>query len=94
MRVIANRDCYFTDRETLQVTDRKSVFKGSVYTVIGKKFDPNPRKFIDDPNYYPHGVWYYELLEQTGLHASGLFTELPEEAEVLELEEEQQMENK
>ena len=90
MRVIANRDCYFTnidkDTNTKEITDIKSVFKGSVYTVIGKKFDPRPYMFIDDQNYYPHGVWFYELLEQSGQHCSALFTELPDEVEDLEEE--------
>ena len=94
MRVIANRDCYFTKLETREITNNKAIIKDSVYTVIGKKFHPGPHKFVDDPNYYPHGVWYYDLLEQTGYHCSVIFTELPEEAEVVELETELETENK
>lgn len=94
MRIIANRDCYFTNYDTKEITNVRSVFKGSIYTVIGKRFDPTPHKFIDDPNFYPHGVWFYELLEQRGQHCSVLFTELPEEAEVIELETELETQNK
>ena len=90
MRVIANRDSYFTDIVTREVTNIKAIYSGSVYTVTNKTFDPTPSQFIDDPNYYPNGVWYYELLEQIGIHVSTIFTELPEEM----IEEEVELEHK
>lgn len=94
MRVIANRDCYFSDFSTRELLSEKAIYEGSVYTVIGKKFRPGPIKFKDDPNFYPHGVWFYELLEQTGFHVSTLFTELPNEDGDTEIEKQELVINK
>lgn len=94
MRVVAIRDSYFTVMPYGEITSVRAIYQGSVYTVIGRKFSPRPTKFVDDPNFYPHGVLYYELLEQSGEHASTLFTELPEEEETVETEiEKQELQN-
>jgi len=73
MRVIAIRDSYFNDGT--KPTDL-AIHKGSIYNVIGKRFFSSPHHFKDTGNYYPNGVYAYELLEQTGMHIEDMFLEL------------------
>jgi hypothetical protein len=76
MRVIAIRDSYFSDGKTL--TDL-AIHKGSVYHVTETYFKPGKHYFQDTGSYYPNGVGFYRLLEQTGLHVEDMFLELPDD---------------
>lgn len=76
MKVIAIRDSYFNDG--IKLTD-KALNKGSIYHVVAKHYKPKPTYFLDTGSFYPNGVTYYELLEQTGFHVEDAFLELPDD---------------
>ena len=76
MKVIAIRDSYFNDGT--KPTD-KAIHKGSIYHVIGERFDPRPSYFLDTGSYHPNGVTFYEVLEQGGSHLKDIFLELPDD---------------
>ena len=81
MKVIAIRNSFFS--ENLQ---ELAIHKGSIYHVVNTIFKDKPQYFADTGRLYPHGVRFFELLEQRGLHVEDIFMELSDE-DITEFEE-------
>lgn len=93
MRVIAIRNCFFSNHQTKEISNEIAIHKGSIYHVLDKIHYPDLTTFLDEPGYYnPNGTWFYSLLEVRGHHAEFLFLEIPEDVEEdFEIENTQQL---